>query len=56
MNNLMNDNIFTWWFDESIRWFLIWYYWPNFVMGNADDWISMGVTLNGIKPVNLCNK
>ena len=54
--NYKIDDIWFWWYDESVRWFLIWHYWPNFVMGNADDWISMGVTLNGIKPINLCNK
>jgi hypothetical protein len=52
MKNLIDDS-YGQWYDESIRWFLIWYYWPNFVIGNVDDWIKLGVTLNGIRPVNL---
>jgi len=54
MNNLWNDDIWFWWYDESVRQFLLWYYWPNFVMGNADDWMSMGITLNGMRPVTIC--
>ena len=56
MNNLWNDEIYFWWYDESIRLFLVSWYWPNFLIGNLDDWMSLGITLNGMRPVNLCNK
>lgn len=57
MNNLMNEDIACWWFDESVKVFLFWYYWPAFVIGNYDDWMSLGLTLNGIKgkPVDFFN-
>ena len=54
MNYNEIDKLMFWWYDESVRQFLLWYYWPNFVMGNADDWMKMGITLNGMRPVNLC--
>lgn len=50
MNNLWNDDIWFWWYDESVRLFLVSWYWPNFVMGNFDSWAKMGITLNGIRP------
>jgi hypothetical protein len=51
------DDMYFWWYDESVRWFLIWYYWPNFVMGNSDEigQIISSVSLNGIKLNNICN-
>ena len=56
MNKLENDNLMCWWFDESVRIFLISWYWPNFVIGNFDEWQKLGITLNGVRPINLCNK
>jgi hypothetical protein len=53
MNNFYDDSLF-WWYDESIRWFLIYYYWPYFILGNGDELMKMGITLNGIRP--LCSK
>ena len=53
----LNDDIWFWWYDESVRQFLLWYYWPNFLMGNSDDisqWVS-SVSLNGVKLHNVCN-
>ena len=38
-------------FDEYVRLFLVNWYWPNFVMGNFDDWQKLGITLNGAKPL-----
>ena len=46
----LNEDLWFWWYDESVRQFLLWYYWPNFLMGNFDDWASLGLTLNGIRP------
>lgn len=40
--------------DEFVRLWLVSYYWPYFVLGNLDDWMKMGVTLNGVRP--LCFK
>ena len=52
----LNEDFLCWWFDEYVKLFLIGWYWPNFVMGNYDEWASMGITLNGIRPANLCPK
>lgn len=38
-------------FDQWMRSMLIAYYWPNFVLGQQDEWIQMGITLNGAKPI-----
>jgi len=57
MNNLWNDDIWFWWYDESVRQFLLWYYWPHFIMGNSDEisqWVS-SISLNGAKLNNICN-
>jgi hypothetical protein len=51
-----NNDIWYWWFDESVRLFLLSYYWPNFVMGNADEWMKMGITLNGARPMCATSK
>lgn len=48
------DDIYFWWWDESVRLFLISWYWPNFVAGNLDDWLSMGITLNGVRSNTIC--
>lgn len=51
---LANNDIWFWWYDELVRQWLLMYYWPNFVIGNFDEWQKLGITLNGIRPVNLC--
>ncbi len=33
-------------------WVTAWF-WPYFVIGNADTWQKLGITMNGIKPI--CN-
>lgn len=38
-------------FDQWVRLMLIGYYLPYFIVGNADDWIKLGVTMNGVKPI-----
>lgn len=48
------DDIACWYFDQGVKVFLFWYYWPNFVIGNFDEWQKLGITLNGMRPVNLC--
>lgn len=45
------SNIFDKMADQYVRLFLISYFWPYFVAGNIDDWIKMGVTLNGARPM-----
>jgi hypothetical protein len=40
--------------DQIVKNFVTLWFWPYFVMGNYDDWQKLGVTLNGIRPVNLC--
>lgn len=40
--------------DEFVRLWLLSYYWPYWLAGNYDNLMSMGVTLNGMRPVNLC--
>ena len=47
------DELYFWWYDEIIRQWVTLYFWPYFVAGNLDDWLSMGITLNGSRPVNL---
>ncbi len=31
-------------------WVTAWF-WPYFVMGNADAWQKLGITMNGVKPI-----
>ncbi len=31
-------------------WITAWF-WPYFLMGNADSWQKMGITMNGVKPM-----
>jgi hypothetical protein len=50
----MKNDPFFWSYDESIRLIVIYYYWPYFIMGNLDDWMKLGITLNGAHPLNLC--
>jgi len=45
------DDYYGWWFDQSVKMFLIGWYTPNFIIGNADEWIKLGVTLNGIRHI-----
>ena len=40
--------------DNFVRLWLVSYYWPYFVAGNIDDWMKMGVTLNGLRP--MCDR
>jgi len=40
--------------DQIVKNFVTMWFWPYFIMGNLDDWQKLGVTLNGIRPVNLC--
>ena len=47
----LSDDVLFWWYDEYVRLSLISWYWPNFVMGNFDDWVKLGITLNGIRPI-----
>lgn len=50
----MNNPIAEWWFDEFVGQWLKLYYWPYWLAGNIDDIIGAGITLNGIRPANLC--
>lgn len=47
----MNDNVWGWWYDEFVRQWITLYYWPYWVVGNADNLMSAGVTLNGIRSI-----
>lgn len=54
--NPYND-ILLWWYDENIRWFLFWYYFPHQLIGQSDEvsrW-ARSVSLNGVKMYNICN-
>ena len=53
LKNPLND-IMCWWYDEFVREWITLYYWPYFVAGNIDDWMSMGITLNGVKSSSIC--
>lgn len=46
------EDLWFWWYDESIKLFLFAQFWPNFVIGNLDDWMKLGITMNGAK--TLC--
>jgi hypothetical protein len=46
-----NNDIWFWWYDELVRQWIVLYYWPYFVSGNLDNWMKMGVTLNGVRPM-----
>jgi hypothetical protein len=36
-------------------WVTSWF-WPYFIMGNADSWQKLGITMNGVKPICGTNK
>ena len=42
-------------FDEAVRLWIIMYYTPYYIAGNVDNWLNLGVTLNGVKSSNICN-
>ena len=31
-------------------WVTVWF-WPYFIMGNADEWQKLGITMNGVRPI-----
>jgi len=37
--------------DLQIKMFITSWFWPYYVMGNADDWQKLGITLNGARPI-----
>jgi len=37
--------------DQCIKFGLVMYFWPIYQLGLQDEWLKMGVTLNGIKPI-----
>jgi len=41
-------------YDQVMKNFITMWFWPYFVMGNLDDWQKLGITLNGARPINLC--
>lgn len=41
-------------FDFYMKTFITTWFWPYYVIGNLDDWQKLGITLNGAKPINLC--
>lgn len=41
-------------FDFYTKIFITSWFWPYYVIGNLDDWQKLGITLNGAKPINLC--
>lgn len=51
---MYNENLYGWWFDEFVRQWLKCYYWPYWLAGNMDDMMAAGITLNGVRPANLC--
>ena len=48
------NSITEWWFDEFVRQWVTLYYWPYWLVGNMDNIVGMGITLNGIRPPNIC--
>ena len=51
MNN--QEELWFWWFDQMIKLSLTYYFTPNFIIGNVDDWMKLGITMNGARP--LCS-
>lgn len=43
--------IIDWWFDEQAKWLLFYWFWPHVIMGSADEWQKLGITMNGVKPI-----
>jgi len=37
--------------DVQVKYFLLFWYLPYFMMGDIDSWQKMGITMNGIKPM-----
>lgn len=38
-------------FDQWVRLMLVGWFMPYYIMGNADEWMSLGITTNGMKPI-----
>jgi len=41
-------------YDQIIKNFITLWFWPYFVIGTIDEWTKLGITLNGVRPINLC--
>jgi len=39
--------------DAYVSFWITGWFWPYFVMGNADTWQKLGITMNGVRPI--CN-
>lgn len=37
--------------DHYVKVFVTAWFWPYFVMGNADTWQKLGITMNGVGPI-----
>lgn len=46
------NDMWFYWYDEMIKLSLTCYFMPNFVIGNLDEWMKLGITMNGAK--TLC--
>jgi len=45
------DDVMCWWFDEMVRHWITWYFFPYYIAGKSDEWTQLGITLNGAKPI-----
>ena len=48
MNPLQTQNQLA---DLYVRQFITLWFWPYFIMGNADTWTQLGITMNGARPI-----
>lgn len=45
------EKLLGFYFDQIIICQLSLYFWPMYQLGMQDDWIKLGITLNGARPI-----
>lgn len=45
------NNIIEFYIDEYVKYMLLIYFYPLYQLGQQDEWMKLGITLNGAKSI-----
>lgn len=48
---MFNQKLLDLYIDQYVKLGLVFYFWPIYQLGLQDEWMKMGLTLNGAKPL-----